>query len=203
MFHTLRSKDLDKCEAVDEVPKITEKRWLGAPFHLGPLQSLKVKHENSLQKATSQKCDYYETTMIAAFKNVFFVAKNRIRNLATVTTAALKTHLRVWIEERYRNLQVGKLGGSKSRLKKVFFLSFNYFKTFPQTQDKCAAIANSQRLNLLYIWSWKQTMLITSIWKQNRLFLQDLLVRLHEKSISGCHCTLCLCSPCLNESFRR
>ena len=48
----------------------------------------------------------------------FFVAKNRIRNLATVTTAALKTHLRNWIEERYRNLQVGKLGGNKSHLKK-------------------------------------------------------------------------------------
>ena len=119
MLHTLRSKDLDKCEAVDEVPKIAEKRRLGAPVHLGPLQSLKVKHENSLQIATSQKCDYYETTTIAAFKNVFFVAKNRIRNLATVTTAALKTHLRVWIEERYRNLQVGKLGGNKSHLKKV------------------------------------------------------------------------------------
>ena len=127
------------------------------------------------------------------------MAKNRIRNLATVTTAALKTHLRVWIEERYRNLQVGKLGGNKSHLKKVFLLSFNYFKTFPQTQDKCAAIANSQRLHLLYVCSWKQTMLITSIWKENRLFLQDLLVRLHEKSTLDC--TLCLCSPCLNESF--
>ena len=140
--------------------------------------------------------------MIAAFKNVFFVAKNRIRNLATVTTAALKTHLRVWIEERYHNLRVGKLGGNKSHLKKVFLLSFNYFKTFPQTQDKCAAIANSQRLSLLqspvYICSWKQTMLITSIWKENRFFLQDLLVRLHEKSTSGCHC-----SSCLNESFWR
>ena len=53
MFDTLRSKDLDKCEAVDEVPKITEKGRLGAPFHLGPLQSLKDKHENSLQIANS------------------------------------------------------------------------------------------------------------------------------------------------------
>ena len=55
ILHFLRSKDLDKCEAVDEVPKIAEKWWLGAPFHLGPLQSLKVKHENSLQIAKSQK----------------------------------------------------------------------------------------------------------------------------------------------------
>ena len=78
IFRFLRNKDLDKCEAVDEVPKITEKRRLGAPVHLGPLQSLQVKQEmNSLQIATSQKCDYYENTMIAAFKNVFFCGQKQ------------------------------------------------------------------------------------------------------------------------------
>ena len=84
---------------------------------------------------------------MAAVKKI--VAKNIRRNLATVTTAALKTQLRVWIEERYRDLQVTKLGGNKSHLKTVFLLSFNHFETFPQTQDRCAAIANCQSLNLL------------------------------------------------------
>ena len=60
----------------------------------------------------------------ASQKMFFCVAKNRIRNLATVTTAALKTHLRVWIEERYRNLQVKKLGGN------MFHLIFKKVKSF-------------------------------------------------------------------------
>ena len=42
-------------------------------------------------------------------KNVFFCGQKQDKNLATVTTAALKTQLRVWIKERYRNLQVKKL----------------------------------------------------------------------------------------------
>ena len=57
---------------------------------------------------------------MAAVKKCFFVAKNRRRNLATVTTAALKTQLRNRIEERYCNLKDKKLGGNKSHFKKVF-----------------------------------------------------------------------------------
>ena len=111
IFHFLRSKDLDKCEAVDEVPKITEKGRLGAPFHLGPLQSLKVKHENSLQNSKKSKTNMVimRTQRYQQSKNVFFCGQKQDKNLATVTTAALKTQLRVWIKERYRNLQVKKL----------------------------------------------------------------------------------------------
>ena len=39
-----QSQDLDKGEAVDEVPEVTEKRRLGASFHLSPLESLQKKN---------------------------------------------------------------------------------------------------------------------------------------------------------------
>lgn len=162
IFHFLRSKDLDKCEAVDEVPKIAEKWWLGAPFHLGPLQSLKVKHENSLQIAKSQKQIWllWEHNDISSQKMFFFVAKNRIRTWRQSQQPHSRRSCGFGSRKDIATCKLKNyIGGNKHHLKTVFLLSFNHFKTFPQTQDKCAAIANSQRLNLLqspfYVCSWK------------------------------------------------